>query len=81
MECHECHLFDSSGVAQLLTVHASAWLKSHPCFASPIHACPLNAYATLTGIIYARERLGEISIKHGSGADAGWSIVNHKRDS
>ena len=33
MECHECHLLDSSSVAQLFSVQAFAWLESHPCFA------------------------------------------------
>ena len=48
---------------------------------SPCHPCPLDAYATLTGIDYARDRLLGISILHGSGVGAGWYIVNHERDS
>ena len=62
-------------VAQFFTVHAFALPKSHTCFAfdglprlllhlvsSPCHPCPLDAYAALTGIDYARDRPLEISI-------------------
>ena len=61
--------FDSSSVAQLFLVHASAWLKTRLWFAldgvsrlllrlvsSPCHPCPPDAYATLIGVDYARGR-------------------------
>ena len=59
--------------AHPFTVHASAWLKILVRFArlsrlllrlvsSPCHPCPPDAYATLTGIDYARDRLLGISI-------------------
>ena len=84
VECHEFHFYLVL-CCTVFTAHAFPWLKPHLCsqlavchvcccasFSFPCQPCPLDAYATLTGIDFAHDRLGEISMEHGSGADARW---------
>ena len=74
--CGSADLDSSSVEPCSFSDHAFAWLKTHPCFAFDVlsrlfccgvvsslcHPCLSDAYATLAGIDYARDRPLEISI-------------------
>ena len=83
MECHEFTFVSPSGArsALLMHSHGSCHILVRRGRFVTFACCPsfhphaihvrLDTYATLTGIDFARDRLGEISILHGSEADAG----------
>ena len=80
LHCVQCSCIRVAQVTSLFAVDGLSRLLLRPV-SSSCHPCPPDAHATQTGIDCPRDRLGEISISHGSGADAGWYSMNHERDS